>query len=130
LQDGIIDMNGVRTKIDDKDSILAAKEGGPILDSLRDVIISNQRNRIDMNEIRKAVQEGIIAGMKVIGAGSDQQQPVIISMNGEKVGEALLKSGFTKMMTNPNKTNQYPTLNANSLQYPSGEEIRSRFDNT
>jgi len=79
-----------------------------------------------MNEIRKAVQDGIISGLKSV-SGNEQMQPVVISMNGEKLGEVLLKSGFTRMMTNPNKTNQYPTLNADVLQYPGGDSPASRF---
>lgn len=127
FKDGIIDMNGVRTKIDDKDSILAAKEGGPVLESLRDVIMSNQKNRIDMNEIRRAVQEGIMNGMKNVMSEKGHDQPIVISLNGEKVGQGLLRSGFTTMMTNPNITQQHPTVISESLNTTDGQSYKNRI---
>jgi hypothetical protein len=70
---------------------------------------------IKPEDLKAAVRDAIIEGFK------SQNQTIEVKLNGEKVGEGLLASGFVNMMTNANKTKGAPTINPNSVIYRDGQ---------
>lgn len=134
FDDGFISKDGKITKIHDNDNVLAFKEDGPVLNSGNRVseLINKNRPSIDMTaltndmsiKMKDAVQAAMIEGFK------SQNQTIEVKLNGEKVGEGLLASGLTNMMSNANKTKGNPTINPNSIIYRDGQIPSSGYINS
>lgn len=117
MNDGFISKDGKIVKIHDNDNVIAFKENGPIMNSASKTSIdsSNQSQMIKPEDLKAAVRDAIIEGFK------SQNQKIEVKLNGEKVGEGLLASGFVNMMTNANKTKGAPTINPNTVIYRDGQ---------
>jgi hypothetical protein len=117
MNDGFISKDGKVVKIHDNDNVIAFKENGPILNSATNASNSslNQSQMIKPEDLKAAVRDAIIEGFK------SQNQKIEVKLNGEKVGEGLLASGFVNMMTNANKTKGAPTINPNTVIYRDGQ---------
>jgi hypothetical protein len=142
INDGYISKDGKVTKIHDNDNVMAFKEGGPVIGAISNLSISSKQeigmlknisegiNKMSNNagssikpeDIKAAVKEAIIEGFK------SQNQVIEVKLNGEKVGEGLLASGFVNMMTNANKSKGAPTLNPNNLTYRDGQIPTSGYN--
>jgi len=147
IDDGFISKDGKLIKIHDDDNILAFKEGGPVMEKSGNMSINkihnegigeitkqismltssiglmmNKKDSINPELIKSAVKEAIIEGFKA------QNQVIEVKLNGEKVGEGLLASGFTNMMSNANKTKGNPTINPGSIIYRDGQMPSSGYN--
>ena len=117
MNDGFISKDGKIVKIHDNDNVIAFKENGPIMNSAgkSQSSSSSETSMIKPEDLKAAVRDAIIEGFK------SQNQTIEVKLNGEKVGEGLLASGFVNMMTNANKTKGAPTINPNSVIYRDGQ---------
>lgn len=117
IGDGFISKDGKVVKIHDNDNVIAFKENGPIMNSASKTSTnpSSQSQMIKPEDLKAAVRDAIIEGFK------SQNQTIEVKLNGEKVGEGLLASGFVNMMTNANKTKGAPTINPNTVIYRDGQ---------
>jgi tetratricopeptide (TPR) repeat protein len=117
MNDGFISKDGKVVKIHDNDNVIAFKENGPIMNSAgkSQSTSSSTTPMIKPEDLKAAVRDAIIEGFK------SQNQTIEVKLNGEKVGEGLLASGFVNMMTNANKTKGAPTINPNSVIYRDGQ---------
>lgn len=124
MQDGFISKDGKVVKIHDNDNVIAFKENGPIMNSnsKSSTNSSNQSSMIKPEDLKAAVRDAIIEGFK------SQSQTIEVKLNGEKVGEGLLASGFVNMMTNANKTKGAPTINPNTVIYRDGQIPSSGYN--
>ena len=117
MNDGFISKDGKIVKIHDNDNVIAFKENGPIMNSAGKSQSSSSTTSpmIKPEDLKAAVRDAIIEGFK------SQNQTIEVKLNGEKVGEGLLASGFVNMMTNANKAKGAPTINPNSVIYRDGQ---------
>jgi len=119
ISDGVVTQNGKVVKIDSNDQILAMKEGGPISKMLN----SSIRQQLTADDVYQASKQGMIDALKAVKT----DRPIVIEMNGKLLGEMLVENGITAAMSKPNMTRQYPTLTADSLQYPDSQNPLNRF---
>ena len=129
FDDGYISKDGKIVKVNDNDHIMAMKENGPIMKGLssqgdmeeirKQIAISESKNNISLisQEISRLKDS-----MQSIGEGlKNQNQKIELNMNGSKVGEALLSSGLTTMMSNPNITKNNPSLKPEGMSWRDGQ---------
>jgi hypothetical protein len=129
IDDGFISKDGKLIKIHDDDNILAFKEGGPVMEKSGNMSINKIHNE-GIGEITKQISMLTSSiGLMMNKKDSIKQNQVIeVKLNGEKVGEGLLASGFTNMMSNANKTKGNPTINPGSIIYRDGQMPSSGYN--
>jgi len=119
IKDGVVTQNGSVVKIDNKDNILAMKEGGPISKLLN----NSMGGQLTARDVYEASRQGMIDALTAVKT----DRPIVIEMNGKILGEVLVENGITAAMAKPNLTRQYPTLNSDALQYPDSQVPLNRF---